>query len=196
MDNDFPDDIPPFFGREVGDHANAPFVMLRSLTHLGLADWAATLMTWLGRYDGLEQHLHRDCDPIRCVRDVLTQLCEGTPRRSAASPLSGQERRSLVERITHQLLQLTFLRVRAHWGPWGVKKVVWDPMGMDFLAFLALGPDSRQLRDVLLADKLDALQVWTKSADDPSHEAMIRRILLEEVQLGDSGAGAFPNAGA
>ncbi|MFP5477072.1 MAG: hypothetical protein ACLGJD_25810 [Gammaproteobacteria bacterium] len=196
MDDDYPDDDYPFFGREVGDHGNAPFVILRCLAHLGLSDWATTLMHWLGRYDGLEQHLHREYDPARNVRDVLTQLCVSFPRREVTQPLSAQERRLLIEAITHQLLQLTFLRVRAHWGPWGVKKVIWDPLAMDFLAFLALGPDSRQLRNACESDKLDALQVWTKSLDDPRHEAMIRHILLEEAPMGESGAAATPNSSA
>ena len=130
------------------------------------------------------------------MRDVLTQLCVSFPRREVTQPLSAQERRLLIEAITHQLLQLTFLRVRAHWGPWGVKKVIWDPLAMDFLAFLALGPDSRQLRNACESDKLDALQVWTKSLDDPRHEAMIRHILLEEAPMGESGAAATPNSSA
>jgi len=177
----------PWWGRGELDHAHAPYMIVRSLQRLGLSDWAGTLLDWLGRYDGIEEHLHADLDPPACVRDVLAEHADHWPALAPGHSLQSAERRARIEAIVEDILQLEFLTSRAYWGPWLVKKIVWDPLQEHWMWFLQYGPDFDAMRH--LDEDRDVLQVWTRFSEDPEFLQATRRVLLEEVALGEDCRG-------
>jgi len=58
--------------------------MAESLQQLGLESWTARLLSWLGRFEGLERHLEEDCDPVLCVRQILRLISREAPENRKA----------------------------------------------------------------------------------------------------------------
>jgi len=144
----------PFFGRYESDHAHAPFLIVRSLIQLGLADWSATLLHWLGRFDGYEQYIAEgedpSLDPVCRVRDLLAEHVVRCGSRSADVPLTAKKRRERLDAIVEDLLQLDFVAAYAWWGKPRGDRVHWDCLQQDWLWFIQLGPDLsalQQMRD-------------------------------------------------
>jgi hypothetical protein len=175
----------PYFGRHAGDHAHAPFVIVRCLIRLGLADWSATLLDWLARYDGLEQHLGNDFryetrfDPFIAVRDVLLQHVTGWPESDSVWRLTPVRRRQRIEAIIDDLLELQFVGANAFWG--GKQRSVWDPFTQDWLQFIELGPDLAELRH--MGENQDhngegLLDAWSSPETARRSRPAIRRMLL------------------
>jgi hypothetical protein len=126
------------------DHVQAPYSIVRSLMQLGLADWTATLLHWLGRFDGLEAHLDEcDCDPSRldpacCVRDVLLSHVARWPELVPGQRLEPAQRGQRITAITDDLLELEFVGAV---GEWCGQKRFWNPLNEDWLYFVTLGPE-------------------------------------------------------
>ena len=158
-------------------------MIVRALQRLGLADWAGTLLDWLGRYDGIEEHLHLEFDPPCCVRDVLAEHVAHWPALAPGQRLTPRERSERIEAIVVDVLQLEFLSTRAFWGPWMSKRVVWQPLQEHWMWFLQYGPDTEASRENDDMNR-DVLQVWTKYGEDPDFLEATRLVLLQEVELG------------
>ena len=177
-----PYDDYPYYGRYEDDHANAPYVIVRSLTQLGLSDWTATLLGWLGRYDGLEQHLGDDFepdpqfDPAVCVRDVLFKHVALWPSPAAGQLLTSGQRRERIVAIIDDLLKLEFVGASALWC--GHPGSAWNPLTEDWLRFIELGPNLDELRQMQEGEGL--LDVWINPDGVEQNKAAIRRLLLCE----------------
>jgi hypothetical protein len=177
-----PYDEYPFFGRHANDHAHAPYVIVRSLIGLGLADWSATLLGWLGRYDGIEQHLGDDYepdprfDPAVCVRDVLIRHAAIWPSLALGKSLTPDQRRQRIAAITLDLLELEFVGANAAW--YGPRRAIWNPLGQDWLRFIEMGPDLAELRQMAEGEGL--LDAWINPESARYSRAAIRRLLLDQ----------------
>ncbi|MFE1574121.1 hypothetical protein ACFIQG_20280 [Comamonas odontotermitis] len=99
----------PHYGRDASDHSHAVYSIIGHLAALGLTDWVPRLTMWLSRYDGLELYAEDEEDPHLCVRQVLANHC-------ARVLDQGKQNETLKAQIVEDLLQLTFVRYRAHWG--------------------------------------------------------------------------------
>lgn len=174
----------PNYGRCELDHAHAPYMIVRSLVRLGLAHWSATLLHWLGRYDGLEEYLHAQCDPACAVRDLLAAHVERWPALADGECLSPQEQRLRIEAVIDDLLELDFVAARAHWGPLLRRgPTVWNPVQEDWMWFLLLGPGWESVLQAQGEDH-DVLQVWTRSQEDIPYKQAIRAMLLQGMNIG------------
>ncbi|WP_126312662.1 hypothetical protein [Delftia acidovorans] len=143
----------PFLGRDPLDHGCAIFTVIESLQQLGLESWTARLLSWLGRFEGLERHLEEDCDPVLCVRQILL-------RHVADQPRGAGEQKGLADvtwhSIVHTIVAQPFVQVCCDWSIDGLRpRIRWDPIEHTFLQFLALGH----------AD--EDLSVWTPAAGMP-----------------------------
>lgn len=174
----------PYFGRCADDHAHAPFVIVRCLTQLGLTDWCATLLNWLSRYDGIEQHLNdgfirvgnASLDPAIGVRDVLLQHVVSWP---AVSPLTPAQRRERIVTIVSDLLDLEFVGANALWC--GKNQTVWDPLTQDWLQFIEMGPDLAALRSMTIGqDGEGLLDAWINLETVQERKNTFRQLLLNE----------------
>jgi hypothetical protein len=157
----------PALGRTVLDHAHASYCVVLLLQPLGLSSWSERLLTWLGSYDGLEEHL--DCDPACSTRDVLFQHAVACPpvRGIHLRPAAVARRKAA---IVDDLLALDFLRCRAYWGPFLDQRRAWNPLEQTWLSFLETGPEWH--------DGETGLHIWTQLNGVPEHVPAIRRFLL------------------
>jgi hypothetical protein len=174
----------PYCGRFVDDHAHAPFVIARSLVQLGLGEWTSTLLNWLGRFDGVEEHLGEGfeqpdyrLDPVMCVRDVLLSHLVRYPPLDASACLTPEQRRERIEAIVSELLKLEFVGAKANWRG---KERPWNSLGEDWLLFIELGPDLAALQQMEDKDGDGLVDTWISDALAQNHEYTnaIRRLLL------------------
>jgi hypothetical protein len=162
----------PRFGRSTLDHAHAPYAIVMQLQQLGLSEWAGTLLGWLGRYDGLEEHLHVESNQACATRDLLMRFAIEAPKLDAGTTPSPQALHERKAAIVEELLQLDFVRTIAYWGPLFVKRIVWDPMEHSWLGFLDLLPISDQ------PEGDECLMVITKDEADPVQLEAIHELLM------------------
>jgi hypothetical protein len=160
-------DAYPAFGRTPLDHSHAPYCVVMLLQRLGLSCWTGRVLTWLASYDGLEQHL--DCDPACSTRDVLFHHVL-TQAPVPAGPLSAADIARRKRSIVDDLLTLEFLRCRAYWGPFLVKRLAWEPLQQTWLNFLEAGPE--------WPDADNGLHIWTQHRGGPDHRRAVRVFLL------------------
>jgi hypothetical protein len=162
----------PRFGRSTLDHAHAPYAIVMQLHQLGLSEWAGTLLGWLGRYDGLEEHLHVESDQACATRDVLMRFAIEAPKLDAGKTLSSQALHERKAAIVEELLQLDFVRTIAYWGPLLEQRIVWNPLEHSWLSFLDLLPISDE------HDGDECLMVITKEEGDPEQLQAIHALLM------------------
>ena len=164
----------PRFGRDSLDHAHAPYAIVLLLVQLDLAHWSSVLLGWLSRYDGVEEYLHVEEHPARCTRDLLMRH---VMQRGAPSTTPSPSRKTLRERqkrIVLDLLQLDFLRVKAYWGPVGVKDIVWCPLEQSWMAFLDRVPH----HDDAQYDERKSVEVWLGDDADPHYQHLVYELLM------------------
>lgn len=179
----------PRFGRSTLDQTHAPYAIVMQLQQLGLSEWAGTVLSWLGRYDGLEEHLHIDSNQATTMRDALMRFAIETPKPEAGTTLAPQALRELKAAIVEDLLQLDFVRTIAYWGPLFEKRIVWNPLEMSWLGFLDILPisDDREGEECLM--------VITKEEADPAHLQAIHDLLMSgpaPENSTDTGPGPAP----
>ncbi|MDR0480097.1 MAG: hypothetical protein LBH31_09930 [Burkholderiaceae bacterium] len=184
----------PYCGRYEMDHAHAPYMIVRSLLNLGLADWTVALLHWLGRYDGLEEHLEDGfmpdprLDPACCVRDVLLEHVARWPKLELGECLALNQRQERIGLIIDDLLKLEFVASAAYWGrphkP-ASGRVVWNSLQDDWLWFIQLGPDFAAIRDIE-GDDYEHLVVTRDKKTDTPIQMQIRHMLAGE----SAGSGA------
>lgn len=163
----------PRFGRDALDHAHAPYAIVMLLQQMGLAAWSPVLLGWLGRYDGLEEHLHLDEDPARCARDVLMRHAIQAVPADAGRSLSPEALRERKALIVQDLLELVFMRCKAYWGPFLVRRVVWNPLEQPWMAFLDGLPHFDDEHD-----GEESLHVLIGTTVDPEHRQLVHDLLM------------------
>ncbi len=135
-----PNDGAPHLGRDSMDHTHAVFVIVQSLGELGLSSWSATLLQWLGRFDGFEMHLPDECDPAICVRQTLLRHVAAIPSpEEVAPPFSPERTGVLCRQIVQDLIELDFVSYRSYWGQLLAPRLHWDPLSHSWLTFLECG---------------------------------------------------------
>lgn len=160
--------------RTLLDRGHAVFAIAGHLRALGLRSWVGRVVQWLSRYDGLEDYVEPEDEPLVCVRDVLFNhvcrlrqwIAETAPCQTAAETLS-----QLKNRIIDDLLMLNFVRYAAFWGHEPVptdKNVRWKPLQQSWLEFL----EARQ--------EGDHLWIWQRSDGPNPSGAALREYLLHE----------------
>jgi hypothetical protein len=166
----------PYYGRYDSDHAHAPFLIVRSLVRLGLADWCATLLHWLGRFDGLEQHLD-DCDepdpaldPVCCVRDLLAQHTLRWSDPPEGARLTPEQRHERKQAIVADLLDLKFVAAYAYWRSPEAVRSIWDPFNEDWLWFIQTGPDASVILQMKEGEECAELRTDTCTANEEDRE--------------------------
>lgn len=130
-----PDPSFPYLGRDPMDRGCAVFAIVQAMYVLGLASKTSTLLQWLGRFEGLEQHLEEYQDPVQCVRQVLLQFRATLPVTSAA-------RTGDWPMIVSSILSLEFVHMHSAWSRGeGAKppRVYWNPLDQNWLSFLDEG---------------------------------------------------------
>lgn len=138
----------PDFGRDKLDHAHAVFVITESLRVLGLTAWTATLLHFLGRFDGIEMHIDEESDPLLCVRQVLLshvadsgRACSGVVEKGLA-----QHSKSLMQRIVTELMQQDFLHHRSYWSAQPPRpRLQFDSLQHSWLEFITLGQPGEEV---------------------------------------------------
>lgn len=163
----------PRFGREPLDHAHAPYVIVLLLQRIEVPEWAPTLLAWLGRYDGLEEHLHHEDDPACCTRDVLMQHAMQCPATASASPLSPEQKHARIELVVQDLLQLSFVRAAAYWGQLMGERTTWHPLAQPWMSFLEIVPSTEER-----GDRDEGLHVWTRESADAAQLKATRALLM------------------
>lgn len=139
----------PFLGRDPLDHGCAIFTVIEFLQQLGLESWTARLLSWLGRFEGLERHLEEDCDPVLCVRQILL-------RHVADQPRGAGDQKGVADVTWHTIVAQPFVQVCCDWSIDGLRpRIRWDPIEHTFLQFLALGHAEEDL------------SVWTPASGMP-----------------------------
>lgn len=153
-----PDPAFPHFGRDAQDRTHAVYSIIEHMTTLGLADWVPHLTQWLAHYDGLEMYAEDEEDPHLCVRQILQNHCEQLKEQGsgASSAIDASVRKT---RIVDEILDLNFVRYRAHWGNDLVPDAAsrqWNPLKMSWFDFLKQGdPDHpTEALHITLTDKL------------------------------------------
>ncbi|AVS67410.1 hypothetical protein C8245_18550 [Paracidovorax avenae] len=132
-----PCEDPPYLGRDVMDRGCAVYAIVDGLAQLGLADKVATLLRWLGRFEGLEKHLEEELDPVLGVRQVVLQQAADTPIPALEATST---REACWRSIVHAILEQPFVHTCSDWsGPDLRPRIVWDPLQQPFLEFLAEG---------------------------------------------------------
>lgn len=160
--------------RTLLDRGHAVFAIAGHLRALGLRSWVGRVVQWLSRYDGLEDYVEPEDEPLVCVRDVLVNhvcrlrqwIAETAPGQTAAETLS-----QLKNRIIDDLLTLNFVSYAAFWGHEPVptdKNVRWKPLQQSWLEFL----EARQ--------EGDHLWIWQRSDGPNPSGAALREYLLHE----------------
>ena len=133
----------PFLGRDPLDHGCAIFTVIESLQQLGLEGRTARLLSWLGRFEGLERHLEEDSDPVLSVRQILLRHVADQPRGEVVQQgLADATWHSIV----HTIVAQPFVHVCCDWSMDGLRpRICWDPIEHSFLQFLALGHAGEEL---------------------------------------------------
>ncbi|WP_374008263.1 hypothetical protein [Delftia lacustris] len=165
-----PDPEFPHFGRDALDHSHAIYSIIDHLTTLGLKGWVPQLTKWLAQYDGLEMYAEDEEDPHLCVRQVLANHC------SAKNSKDGQPQgEALKARIVEDILELNFIRYRAHWGidlaP-DKHSRKWEPLKMSWFSFLQQGDPEHPT---------EALHIWiTDKFPRPTFDELRAHLLKVE----------------
>lgn len=151
--------------RDKLDRTHAAFTIIESLRTLNLAAWSSTLMSWLGRFDGIELHIHEDCDPLPCVRQIL--LGHVADKGWGGKGWQGDVM-LLQARIIDDLVALDFVHHRAYWSAHPPKpRREFDPLETTWLEFMTLGqPD-------------EDLCVWRPERGNPALSNLCRQMLLQ-----------------
>lgn len=143
-----PDPAFPHFGRDALDRNHAVYSIIEHLATLGLSDWVPHLTQWLAHYDGLEMYAEDEEDPQLCVRQILQNHCDSLKQKGEGTSnnlVSAEDAQALKARIVGDILNLNFVRYRAHWGRDLVPDAAsrqWDPLKMSWFDFLKQGdPD-------------------------------------------------------
>lgn len=133
-----PDHEFPYLGRDPLDRGCAVFAIVQAMHGLGQADKTSSLLQWLGRFEGLEQHLEEHQDPVQCVRQVLLQFLAALPA-SGAGPLHG--RPGDWPMIVTAILSLDFVHKQSAWsrGEDAKPRIFWNPLKQSWLSFLGEG---------------------------------------------------------
>lgn len=157
----------PFLGRDPLDHGCAIFTVIESLQQLGLEGRTARLLSWLGRFEGLERHLEDDSDPVLSVRQILLRHVADQPRSEVAQQgLADATWHSIV----HTIVAQPFVQVCCDWSMDGLRpRIRWDPIEHSFLQFLALGHAGEEL------------SVWTPAAGVPCRVRKCKKALQQKV---------------
>ncbi|MBD9534175.1 hypothetical protein IB233_21355 [Comamonas sp. CMM01] len=131
-----PDPNFPYLGRDPMDRGCAVFAIVQAMYVLGLASKTSTLLQWLGRFEGLEQHLEEYQDPVQCVRQVLLQFRAALPALSAA-------RNGDWPMIVSSILSLEFVHMHSAWsrGEGAKPRIYWNPLHQNWLSFLEEGQE-------------------------------------------------------
>ena len=135
-----PDPDFPFLGRDPMDRGCAVFAIVQTMFVLGLASKTSTLLQWLGRFEGLEQHLEEFQDPVQCVRQVLLQFRAAVPA-SRDGQLHVQP--GDWPRIVAAILSQDFVQMQSAWsrGEGAKPRIFWNPLEQSWLNFLSIGLD-------------------------------------------------------
>ena len=157
---------PPFLGRDPLDRGCSIFAIADSLQLLGLASKTNPLMRWMGRFEGLEQHLEEELDPILSVRSILLQLVADHPKMPhVPKPQQEKNWHGFVMRVVAQ----SFVHTCGDWGRDGIaSRIKWDPLQQSFMDFLALGQPGEEL------------SIWTPTDGKSARAQHFARILLQE----------------
>jgi hypothetical protein len=163
----------PRFGREPLDHAHAPYAIVLLLQRICVPEWAPTLLAWLGRYDGLEEHLQQEEDPACCTRDVLMQHAMQCSAAGSTDVLSPEQKHARIELVVQDLLQLSFVRATAYWGRLMGERTTWQPLAQPWMSFLDIVPSTEER-----GDRDEGLYVWTRDAADATQLKATRALLM------------------
>ncbi|MXN30191.1 hypothetical protein [Delftia sp. CH05] len=133
----------PFLGRDPLDHGCAIFTVIESLQQLGLEGRTARLLSWLGRFEGLERHLEEDSDPVLSVRQILLRHVADQPRCEVAQKGLAD---ATWQSIVHTIVAQPFVHVCCDWSMDGLRpRIRWDPSEHTFLQFVGLGQAQEDL---------------------------------------------------
>lgn len=145
--------------RRRSDRAHAIFSIIRGLEAIGLATWSHPLLTFLGRYDGLEEFAWED-DPI----PALQELVEGYVA-SGTKILSGV--------VAADIVTFQILHYRAAWFRSGEVEAcsVWNPLETDFLEFIENDLPDAEWR------------IWKVDEPNPDPELVKRYLLADYVKV-------------
>lgn len=146
-----PDPDFPFLGRDPLDRGCAVFAIVQTMFALGLAAKTSTLLQWLGRFEGLEQHLEEYQDPVQCVREVLLQFRADLPASNVGQL---HVRPGDWPRIVAAILSQDFVHMQSAWSKReGAKpRIFWNPLVQGWLAFLGDGLEGETLATWMPAD--------------------------------------------
>jgi hypothetical protein len=152
----------PFLGRDPLDHGCAIFTVIESLQQLGWESWTARLLSWLGRFEGLEGHMEEDCDPVLSVRQILLRHVADQPRCEVAQ-------KGLADATWHTIVAQPFVHMCCDWSIDGLRpRIRWNPIEHSFLQFLALGNANEDLA------------VWIPAACMPRRAVECRIVLQRD----------------
>lgn len=156
-----PDPNFPYLGRDPMDRGCAVFAIVQAMFVLDLASKTSTLLQWLGRFEGLEQHLEEYQDPVQCVRQVLLQFLAGLPTSSAA-------RTGGWPMIVSSILSLEFVHMHSAWsrGEGTKPRIYWNPLHQNWLSFLEEGLEG------------ETVATWTPADGNPMFAAGSATALL------------------
>ncbi|RTL26863.1 MAG: hypothetical protein EKK47_20260 [Burkholderiales bacterium] len=146
-------------GRRRSDRTHAIFSIVRGLEAIGLATWTHPLLTFLGRYDGIEEFAWED-DPIPALQQLVEHHAQ-----SGCKVLSGT--------IAAEVIQLQVLHYRVAWFKAGEVQAcsVWDPLETDFLDFIEDGIPGAEWR------------IWKTDEPNPDAELVKRYLLADYVKV-------------
>lgn len=157
---------PPYLGRDPLDRGCAIFAIAESLQQLGLASKTNLLLRWLGRFEGLEQHLEDESDPIVRVRLILLQHVADQP---AMQHISEPQRQRNWHSLVTQLVEQPFAQTCGDWGRDGIaSRIKWNPIEQSFMDFLALGQPGEEL------------SIWTPTEGTQRRARQFASMLLQE----------------
>lgn len=158
-----PDPDFPFLGRDPMDRGCAVFAIVQAMYVLGLASKTSTLLQWLGRFEGLEQHLEEYQDPVQCVRQILLQFRAALP---VCSNGQLQDRPGDWPMIVSAILSLDFVHMQSAWSRGeGVKpRLIWNPLQQSWLNFLGEGLEGETVATWTPADGNPQLAAGSASA--------------------------------
>lgn len=161
-----PSHEPPYLGRDPMDRGCAIFTIVESLQQLGLESRAATLLSWLGRFEGMERHLEEEADPVLCVRQALLQHVVDQPagRRRTQDQLD-----STWHNIVCTLMRQPFLHACVDWSTDGLRtRVLWNPMEQKFMEFLGVGMPGEEV------------SLWMPNGGRPGRARECAQLLLRQ----------------
>lgn len=148
------------------DRGCAVFTIVESLQALGLGGRAASLLSWLGRFEGLEQHLEEEADPVLCVRKTLLRHVVDQP---AGRRRTECQREESWHNIVCELMGQPFLHACIDWSVDGLRpRISWNPLEQKFLEFLGLGLPGEEL------------SAWTPTDGTPNRARECAQLLLRQ----------------